>query len=344
MTRLLAVKLGVFLLCLTCLPAMAAKTDIVVLKNGDKITGEVKSLLRGKLQFSTDSMGTVAIEWEDIQTVISDTSQSVELANGQRFFGPLTKSENSEMVAINTEQGQVGVGIMDVVTMYPVETGFWQRLDLRASLGFSWDKASSVGKYNVGLTTEFRDPDSLTRGGFSAEVTTQEGVEDTRRANANINHLRFRENKRFTSYFGTLESNKELGIDLRALAGIGYGWIPIRSNNNWFLLTAGIDINHEIPVEGEEETNLEGVGVVSYEYFRYSEPERNLKSTLSVFPSITDFGRWRAEFNTDLDIEFVKDFFWVFSVFASYDSSPLSEDEDTSKSDYGVISSLAYEW
>ena len=344
MIRFAAGTLGVFLLFLVSPCAMAAKTDIVVLKNGDKITGEVKGMLRGRLQFSTDTMGTVSIEWEDIQTVISGTSQSVELANGQRFFGPLAKSENSEMVAIKTEQGQVGVGMMDVVAMYPVETSFWKRLDIRASLGFSWDKASSVGKYNVGLDTEFRDPNFITRGGLSAEVTTQEGEDDTRRANASINHMRFRKSKRFTSYFGNLESNKELGIDLRALVGIGYGWIPIRSNHNWFLLTAGVDINHEIPVEGEDETNLEGVGVMSYEYFRYSEPERNLKSNLSVFPSITDFGRWRAEFTTDLDIEIVNDFFWVFSVFASYDSRPLSEDEETSKSDYGVISSLAYEW
>lgn len=343
MTRYIAVTLGALLL-LASPPAMAAKNDIVVLKNGDKITGEVKSLLRGRLQFKTDSMGTVWIEWEDIQAVISDTSQSVELANGQRFFGPLTKSENSEMVAINTEQGQVGVGMMDVVAMYPVEATFWKRLDLRTSLGFSWDKASSVGKYNVGLTTEYLNPDSVTRGGFSAEVTTQEGEDDTRRANANINHMRFRENKRFTSYFGTLESNKELGIDLRSLVGIGYGWIPIRSNHNWFLLSAGIDINHEIPVEGDEETNLEGVGMISYEYFQYSEPERSFKSTLSVYPSLTDMGRWRADFTTNLDIEFVQDFFWIFSIFANYDSDPLSTDEDTSKSDYGVVSSLAYEW
>ena len=344
MNRNLFAVLGAFLMLLFSPYALGAKTDIVVLKNGDKITGEVKSLLRGKLEFSTDSMGTVSIEWLDIQTVISDTSQSVELANGQRFFGPLSKSENSEMVAVETEQGTVGLGIMDVIAMYPVEAGFWHRFDIRASLGFSWDKASSVGKYNVGLDTEWRDPNHLTRGGFSSEVTTLKGADDTRRANANVNHMRFRPNKRFTSYFANIESNDELGIDLRTLVGLGYGWIPVRSNHNWLLFSAGVDINHEIPNEGEAETNLEGVGMFAYEYFRYSEPERNFKTELMVFPSITDPGRWRAEFNTDLDIEFVKDFFWVFSIFASYDSDPITDDEDTSNSDYGFMSSVAYEW
>ena len=116
--------LCLFLLLAFSTSALAEKTDIVVLKNGDKITGEVKGMLRGKLQFSTDSMGTVNIEWADIEAVISDTGQSVELANGQRFFGPLQKSNNSDMVSIETEQGTVGVGNMDIVTMYPVESGF----------------------------------------------------------------------------------------------------------------------------------------------------------------------------------------------------------------------------
>ena len=97
--------------------AMADKTDIVVLKNGDKITGEVKGLFRGKLELSTDSMGTVNIDWADIEAVLSDTGQSLELANGQRFYGPLRKSDSTEMVAVETDQGVVGLGMLDVVGM-----------------------------------------------------------------------------------------------------------------------------------------------------------------------------------------------------------------------------------
>ncbi len=47
------------------------KTDVVILKNGDHVTGEIKSLDRGKMTLSTDSMGTVQIEWEDVARVTS---------------------------------------------------------------------------------------------------------------------------------------------------------------------------------------------------------------------------------------------------------------------------------
>ena len=128
----------------------AERTDVVYLKNGDRVTGEIKSLYRGRLEFKTDHMGTLLIDWEDIREIVSDIAQSVELTNGQRFFGQLNKPENLETVAVKTEQGAVTLSTHDITNMYPVDAGFWQRLDLSFKLGFNWDKSSNVGKYNLG--------------------------------------------------------------------------------------------------------------------------------------------------------------------------------------------------
>ena len=154
--------------------------------------------------------------------------------------------------------------------------------------------------------------------------------------------MRFRPNKRFTSYFGNVERNDELGIKMRSLVGIGYGWVPIRSFRNLFLITVGADLNHEVPTEGQSENNVEGVIRLGYEYFKYSDPERTFSTGLTVFPSITDWGRWRADYSMDFDMEFKRDLSWVISLFATYDSDPIAE--DASSSDYGIRSSLAYEW
>ena len=77
----------------------AERTDVIYLQNGDRITGEIKSLFRGKLEFKTDHMGTVFIEWDDIREIVSTTGHAVELTNGQRFYGPLTKPENAAVAA-----------------------------------------------------------------------------------------------------------------------------------------------------------------------------------------------------------------------------------------------------
>jgi hypothetical protein len=332
----------VLFLLLPGITAWAAKTDIVLLKNGDRVTGEVKGLELGKLTLSTDSMGTVYIDWVDIDEIFSSTGQAIELTNGQRFYGPLAKGEDEEMMMVKTEQGPVGISTLDIVSMYPVEAGFWDRLDISANLGFNWDKGSNVGKYSLGIDTELRNPRYISRASFSSEITTQEGRDDTSRAAFDAMHLVFRQNKRYHAFFGNVENNDELGVDLRMLVGAGYGAVPIRSLRNWLSVGAGLAVNHEIPMEGDAETNLEAVGMLTYDYFKYSDPERSLKSNLRVFPSLTDFGRWRATFDLDFRLELFSDLFWKMYFYTSYDSDPISA--EGASSDYGVTSSISYKF
>jgi len=325
-------------------PAWADKTDIVYLKNGDRVTGEVKGLERARLEFSTDHMGTVFIEWTDILEIVSGTGQTVELSNGQRFYGPLSKPDDQEMVVVNTEQGPVGVSTLDVVSMYPVEAGFWDRLDVFADLGFSWDKGSNVGKYSIGIDTELRNPRYVSRASLMSEITTQSGRDDTTRATLDASHYAFLRNKRYSAYFGNMENNDSLGIDLRIVAGAGYGFVPIRNQRNFLTLGAGLAVNHEIPTEGQDQTSLEAAGTVRYSYFKYSDPERSFNSDLTFFPSLTESGRWRATFNSDFRLEFVSDLFWKLTFYASYDSKPVTEELQASSSDYGITSSIAYKF
>jgi hypothetical protein len=338
--RLRSIWVSLLLLCSAT--AWAAKTDIVVLKNGDRITGEVKGLNLGKLTLSTDAMGTVYIDWVDIEELFSSTGQVIELTNGQRFYGPLAKSQDEEMMVVKTEQGPVGLSTQDIITMYPVEASFWDRLDISADLGFSWDKGSNVGKYNIGVSTELRNPRYISRASFTSEVTTQQGREDTARASLDALHLVFRQNKRYHALFGNVENNDELGVDLRVLLGAGYGAVPIRSQRSWLSVGAGLAVNREFPVEGDPESNLEAVGMITYDYFKYSNPERSFKSNFRVFPSVTDFGRWRATFDMDYRFELVKDLYWKLYFYTSYDSDPISA--EGASSDYGVTSSLGYKF
>ena len=55
------------------MPAVAADaTDIVIFDNGDRLTGEVKSLERGRLRFKTDATDTISIEWDNVAFLKSD--------------------------------------------------------------------------------------------------------------------------------------------------------------------------------------------------------------------------------------------------------------------------------
>ena len=51
------------LLILFSKPVSAQKDDTIRLDNGDRITGEIKKIDHGILEFKTDDIGTLNIEW-----------------------------------------------------------------------------------------------------------------------------------------------------------------------------------------------------------------------------------------------------------------------------------------
>ncbi len=320
----------------------AAKTDIIILTNGDRLTGEIKGMDKGKLELSTDYMGTIYIDWLQIVDLISRTGQTVELNDGTRIYGPIVESESNKLLVQDPEKGPVIIDNSEVFIMYPVESNFWDRVDINASAGVSWDKGSSVGKFSFGLGFEMRDPQYLTRASLVTEITSQQEGEDTTRTKFDSSRLKFRKNKRFSGMLAEVERNDELDINMRVLAGGIYGSTVIRDQSNRLIIGGGLAATHEIPQTGDAVTSIESLGYIGFDYFRYTSPERTLTSVFKVFPSITQFGRVRANFDTTFNLEMVSDLFWKLSFYASYDSEPQSI--GATRSDFGVNSSFAYEF
>ena len=65
------------------------RTDVVSLANGDRITGEVVRLDRGRLEFKTNDAGTLYLEWDKLVSVVAARQIEAVTADGRRFFGTL---------------------------------------------------------------------------------------------------------------------------------------------------------------------------------------------------------------------------------------------------------------
>jgi hypothetical protein len=217
--RVIFIALCICLLCVST-QVIAAKTDIIILKNGDHVTGEIKGLTAGQLELSTEYMDTVFIDWVNIRDIISDQGHQIEMSDGRRLLGTLDKPvtndpEQADLIIINTSQGRLEESSSDLVRMYRVGGDFWDRMDLNFSLGFNFDKSSSVGKYNFGVDAAYRSSEFVTFGKLSSEITTQAVSDNTTRNVLNIDHLSYRPNKKYLNYFGSMEQNDQLGVKLR---------------------------------------------------------------------------------------------------------------------------------
>lgn len=324
--------------------ALAQKTDVVILENGDRITGEIKRLEAGLLSFSTDTMGTVNIEWRFIQRIISDKTQSMEMTDGTRLIGQLQKPDDREDVVVQTPNGPVIINIHQLVSAWPVQATFKDRMDLDISLGFDYQKATGNTDLTTGVDFRTTNIRRVTYASWRGNVTrSRDGAEQTR-YELNGTHEYLLADQRFRSWFGRIESNDALGVSLRVSGGGAFGKYLLKTNNNWFSLAGGLMATEEVPDEGPSEANLEAVGNLRWRYFRFAEPERSLDTTLSVFPSLTDWGRYRASLRTTFKLELVKDLFWAMELWGNYDSDPISTDADADKLDYGVTTSIGWSY
>ncbi len=340
--RHIQVLLPIIILCgLAASPAYAVKTDIVVLVNGNAVTGEIKSLEFGSLRYSTDSMGTVSIDWEDIVSVTSNQNLQVEITDGRRFFGHLTTPEDRQTVRIKGAAKESDFPMADIVRITPIETdeSFWQRLDGSVSLGFQNQKSSAVTTSNVAVDVSYRAREYLVGLQLSSTVTDQPTEETRARQSVQGNYQRFKANRWFTDWFSGWERNDELGINSRVSAGGALGRYFVQTNKNQFSVTLGLQAARET-FTGVDDSTTNAEGRIEVRYLRRNlSPETTITFTSKIFPLLEDLGHVRAETDLIFKREFIADLFFEVSIGHSYLSDPPT---DAASVDYAITTSLGY--
>lgn len=332
-----------FLLLVVATAAQAQRSDLVFLENGDRITGEIESIEAGILEISTDTTSNrVRIEWRFVVGLVSDTNQSLELADGRRLFGPLLPTSEPRTVLVGTADGPVLVHTDEILAAWPVEPGFWDNVDLDLILGLSYASSTRIGTYTLGIDTSYISPDVHFDARLRSELTVQRDSDDrnTTRNFAVMEYGRSQAGLRYRSLLAEIEQNDALGIDLRLLLGGVFGRFLVKEHTRHWRLGAGLAYTYEVPEDGSNESNLEGVIATRYRVFQFESPEREIDTRLFIFPSLTDPGRVRADFRTTLAIEVTGDLDWALEGFFRFDSDPLSEDGD--RTDYGIVMLLKY--
>src|SRR5215510_15475307 len=90
------------------------RIDVVTLANGDRITGEVVRLDRGRLEFKTDDAGTLYLEWEKLVSVVAARVVEVVTTNGSRFLGTLGPAGDRAIGVVGADGGVASLRIQDV--------------------------------------------------------------------------------------------------------------------------------------------------------------------------------------------------------------------------------------
>ena len=322
--------------------ANAAKTDIVVLINGDSVTGEVKGLEFGVLRYSTDSMGTVEIDWEDVVSLTTKQSLQVEIATGTRYFGSLHQPDAPGQISIGRNEENVQeLAQSDVVRMIPIdiEENFFERVDGSVSFGLDADKGSEVIKTNLSADFRYRTRQYLVGFELDLSATDQPGAETTERRSIGTNYQRFLEKRWYTDWFTSAEKNDQLGVNGRLLAGAGIGRHVIQNNNNQLSLLFGAQAVHE-NFTGDTPSTTDGEFKFEMTFLhRVAQPDTDFLFSAEIYPLVDDLRSFRGESDLTFRKEFIDDLFFDLSFYYSYITEVPDGGE---KDDYGVVWSIGY--
>ncbi len=319
---------------------MAAKTDVVVLKNGDRFTGEVQQLERGRLQLDTDDVGTVEIEWDKVESVTAAAPFDVDDLQGNRYMGSLVPGPVAGRLLIAWGDRSETVELLQVIRMRRLNKSFWGRLDGSLDVGASYTSASSLFKLDLAGQIGVERPGYQVSVVASSTLSSQPGIDDTRRSVLSLSYERRFQRRWVALVQAQLEQNRELGFDLRSSASAGGGRYLAQSTRDKLLTALGLSVNREKPIEGENTTNLEVVAVVAYDRFSYDFPKVDVSVTVAGFASLNNGGRYRLEVDAQLKREIVRDFHATLRGYESYDSRPATEGAPTN--DYGVTFALGW--
>ncbi|MGW8266638.1 MAG: DUF481 domain-containing protein, partial [Longimicrobiales bacterium] len=316
------------------------KTDILVLRNGDRITGEVSGLTRGLLSYKTDDAGTLRVEWDKIVSLTSVHLFEVELVTDRKVYGTLSEGPQPGTILIAGEL----FPLIAVVSITEISPTFIERTAGYVDLGWTLAKANRAHTTTFGAEARYRGELLGIRAGLSAYEQGQEGSETTRNASVGLDVNRFFGPLWAARFFGEASMDDALGLDLRTLVGGGMRRRLAHTNRLDASASAGLVGSRENYSDQAGSTHsLEILLAADFAAFRLDSPELDATVVLKTFTSLTESNRYRTDVDTRVRYEIFGDFFIQLSLKASYDTNPPSS-EDAEKSSFNSGLSVGWSW
>ena len=325
-------------------PAWSApQTDLIELENGDRITGEIRSLEYNQLKVGTYHMGTILVEWDKVIRVHSSQQLLLELTDGGRAYGQLAEARSPGTLLVETGDGRPPESL-DLVRVVRMEQmagqRFTDRFDGYASVGFDVKKANEQSNLDLAAGLSSRNQIREWSIDSSLSLTNDSAGKQGERADLQGVLKRFLRERNFYLGMLKLSHNTELDLDLRTLAGGTVGHYFVQTNRAEWTGGVGLAVSSEVYASGERQKSLEGVLTTDFSIFRYDFPETDISGSLTLLPSLTDIGRVRAEAELGVKYEFVDDLFFELKLYSAFDSRQPGT--NARASDYSVTTSLGY--
>ncbi|MEN8224488.1 MAG: DUF481 domain-containing protein [Bacteroidota bacterium] len=325
--------------------SLEAQVDSLIMNTGETLVGEVKDLKQGIVVIETEySDSDFEVEWDKVKFIRTERKYIITTSEGERYHGSLMSASDPSMVTINDDDdGPVGVNIIDIVFMKSVDETFLSRIDLLMSVGYTMTKANDNHQLSARLNAGYLSDKIGVDMYFNAvrNIQTPDSITiTTRRTEGGTGFRLFIYKDWFALVSYDFLQSTEQKLDLRSMTKAGLGNYVLNTNRMYFVIAAGAGWNNENYSDITIEDRNSAEAFAGFEYNIFDIGDLDLKTSLYAYPSLTESGRFRSDFNFDLKYEFPLDFFINLGFTLNYDNMPV---EGASESDYVLQTTFGWE-
>ena len=208
--------------------APSLEADVVSLKNGDRFTGQVKSLAGDKLVLGTEYAGDISIDWSVISSFSSAEKVQVDLASGELVTGEIELTEEDRFQVI-TEKETLALNRADVKEFGPIPQPENYRFIDNWHGGINFGLSVAKGNTDLSSLAISADPSRETSNDrisifFSRVRSRDEGLPKADLYKVSGRYDRFLTENMFLYGAGAYDRDLESDLDYRLREGGGAGY------------------------------------------------------------------------------------------------------------------------
>ena len=323
--------------------------DVIVMKNGDRLSGEIKRIEHGLLYIETPYISgeQVAVDWLQVERLESLRDYRVELANGSRLVGEMrvipAKDSDQPAVSIHGEDRETHLVREDVIGMGWQKRNFFRQLKGDIDFGYNYTSGNDQVQGNLIATSRFDSTKYRMEGELSSSISLVSGANETNRHELGLLFGRYLSRRDMVFGAADFLTSSQQKLNLRSFLGAGYGRGFIKTPRTELNVRMALALNHEsyAPSAGIQpfHNSVESVFSVVYSTFQLNRSEFNAK--LSLMPSLSDAGRVRSNINSAYRMKLVNNFYAQLGLWDTYDSRPPI---NSKKNELGVSTGLGWSY
>jgi hypothetical protein len=346
-TRMVLLWLALFLAG----PLLAReKSDLIIMKNGDRITCEIKSLAYGTLYIKVEYiLDTLSVEWAKVDHVESKQLFIVKTQDGIVYSGTLSTPESSgerplKIQILEPPDTRVEIDRTRIIDLEQTSETLWQRFNGDIGLGVIYSKGNQSTQYNLSSSLNYPRERWSASAAYNSTLSSSAHTSPATRneLNLDVERLLRWNNWYYTGIADFLQSSQQ-GIQLQSSIGAGIGRYLVNDNRATISVVGGLvwqRINYQqMIVPSMSQNAASGLIGSNVRLFRFN--KTNLSISATLLPSTTQSGRVHFNLNTAYYVKLWSNLSWNISFYGNWDNQPPPT---FSGSDYGTSSGLSWKF